>query len=385
MECKIGQITLYNYNYGSALQCFATQQAVGELECSCVLFRQYARNNTVQKILYLIKAGVKIAGHPAYANEFIGMMKAKRKKALSAMREHDFQGIQKFIEEDICSVEMTYQQMCRTARTDEYKAFISGSDQVWNGSWFLRNNSYFLKFAPKEKRIAWAPSFGMDHVATYNWRRFARDIGEYRYLSVREKSGVDIIKQLTGREAVQITDPVFLLTPQQWRDFYQNKGRVETTDHPYAFFYFLNEPGEDVLCYLEQYAQKGWNIVAFASHYECLKSRKSVIFKGGSPWDFLMLLDGAEQVCSDSYHALAFSLLFHKDMYIFRRNYLHSSDQSERILSIMQKLGIQNRFVQKKSLPIDAEEGLPFEKIDTILCQERTYAKEYLRKVLGGG
>lgn len=385
MDRKVGQITLYNYNYGSALQCFATQQVVRELKYSCVLFRQRIKNKKLQKLCYFASASVQMILHPTYAREFMRMMMAKRKTALSAMRENDFQGIQRFIEEDICSLEVTYRQMERIAHTREYTAFLSGSDQVWNGSWFLRNDAYFLKFAPPEKRIAWAPSFGMDHVVSYNCRRFAKDIAAYRHLSVREKSGVHIIQELTGRNAVQIMDPVLLLTAQQWRALYQDKTDVEAPSGPYVFFYFLNEPSAYVLDYLDLCTANGLTIVAFASNYECLKHRKQVVFTGGSPWNYLMLLDGAAEVCSDSYHALAFSLLFHKNMCIFHRNYLHSSDQSERITSIMRKLGIQNRFIQKELLPEDLKKPIPFEEIDGVLYEERSHAKEFLKKALGEG
>ena len=206
MDRKVGQITLYNYNYGSALQCFATQQVAYELKYTCILFRKAVRNKIINKFLYSVKAAIKMAMYPSNTKEFVRMMRAKRKTALSAMKEQDFKGIQQFIDEDINSVEMTYGQMRRAAYSSEYDAFLSGSDQVWNGSWFLKDKMFFLKFVPKEKRIAWAPSFGMDHIAPYNCRRFARDINEYKYLSVREKSGVDIIKNLTGRDAVQLSD-----------------------------------------------------------------------------------------------------------------------------------------------------------------------------------
>ena len=382
MDRKIGQVTLYNFNYGSALQCFATQQVVLELQYTCVLFRQHIYNPRCNKLCYFLKASIQMVLHPTYAKEFMHMMKAKRKTALSSLKENDFQGIQTFIEEDICSVELNYRQMRRAAHSNEYQAFLCGSDQVWNGSWFLRNDAYFLKFAPKEKRIAWVPSFGMDHVAPYNCRRFARDIAAYRILSVREQSGVQIIKQLTNRDAVQLIDPVLLLTAQQWRQLYEAKTNLSLPSSPYVFFYFLNEPNTYVLQYLDWCIAKGWIIVAFASNYDCLQDKAHVVFQGGSPWHSLRLLDGATQVCSDSYHALAFSLLFHKNMYIFHRNYMHSSDQSERMVSIMKRLGILNRFIHQQLQPEAMDTPIPFEEIDVFLQEERTRAKQFLKNAL---
>ena len=95
-----------------------------------------------------------------------------------------------------------------------------------------------------------------------------------------------------------------------------------------------------------------------------------------------MMLVWAPEVFYDSYHALAFSLLFHKKMCIVRRKYLHSADQSERITSIMSQLGIQNRFIQKEWRPEDFKEPIPFEKIDQVLWEERSQAKEFLKKAL---
>lgn len=149
---------------------------------------------------------------------------------------------------------------------------------------------FFLKFVPKEKRIAWAPSFGMDHIAPYNCRRFARDINEYKYLSVREKSGVDIIKNLTGRDAVQLSDPVLMLTPEQWRRLYKNRITAENFYKEYVFFYFLRNPSTYVLDYLDLCLEKGKTIVAFASNYECLKKRNNIVFREevrGTIWRFL--------------------------------------------------------------------------------------------------
>ena len=358
-----------------------------------MLFRESEKNGVWRKMFYLIKALAKAAVHPTHARGFLCMMQSKRKTALTALRESDFKGLQQFVEEDIFSVKLTYTEMKRVARSDEFAAFISGSDQIWNGSWFLRNDVYFLKFAPKSKRIAWAPSFGTGTVARYNRRRFARDIGEYRCLSVREQSGVDTVEELTGRQAVRVIDPVLQLTADQWRKYYTAKNGMRRFSKPYIFCYFLNEPGDTTIKHLKSRVDKGMSVVAFASDYERLRKMKNVTFEGGSPWDYLELLDGADEVCSDSFHALAFSLLFHKEMRIFHRNYLYSSDksrriisildQSERITSILKRMNISDRFIDGEK---PAEECAPidFDNIDCVLDSERSAAKKFLKAALEG-
>ena len=43
-------------------------------------------------------------------------------------------------------------------------------------------------------------------------------ISDYPYLSVREDSGVKLIKELTGREALHLLDPTLIINADEWRD-----------------------------------------------------------------------------------------------------------------------------------------------------------------------
>ena len=74
---------------------------------------------------------------------------------------------------------------------DMYDYFITGSDQIWRPIFPATSNSAnFLQFASPEKRIAYAPSFGMrleefpkDKVEEYTkWLSV-----DWKALSVREK------------------------------------------------------------------------------------------------------------------------------------------------------------------------------------------------------
>ena len=381
MDKNVGQITLYNYNYGSALQCYATQQLVNTLGYNCVLFRLAKGGKIKRKISCALKVAFGMARYPGYGIEFIRMIKGERKSALTALTDQDFQGIQKFIEEDICFKELTIKQMKKAAHSDEYFAFLSGSDQIWNGSRFPQNDAYFLRFAPLKKRIAWAPSFGTDTIAPYNQKKFQKYIGEYHCLSARETRGVDIIKKLTGNKAVQVADPVLLISAEKWREEYTRK-HICPTLKKYVFCYFLNVPSKAAMEYLKKCSAEGLSIVAFASNYDCLKAFKNIHFKGGSPWNYLAYLDRAAAVCSDSFHALAFSLLFHKDMRIFRRNYLHGSDQSERIKSLFTQVNLSDRFIEDSELLPGEKLPVNYDSVDHILKKEEIKAKAYLKGAL---
>lgn len=376
-KIKIGQTTLFNYNYGSVLQCYSTQKVCQKIGCDCTLIIKKSNNRLLTRFAYLIRSLAKFIVYPKYSKQFLQLMKAQRKSAMTSMTESDYDGIQRFIETEIQYIAKNYSEIRKMAYSKEYSAFLSGSDQVWNAGWFLKEKMYYLCFAPETKRIAWAPSFGASEIAPYNKKRMAKDIGKYRFLSVREVSGRRLVKELTGREAKQIIDPVLQIDGEEWREYYKGKNDC-SLNATYIFCYFLNEPCEEAVEYLECKAKAGYKIIAFASRYRCLEGIKNISYYGGSPWNFLYLIDHSDFVCSDSFHALAFSLLFHKHMLIFQRQYTHSNDQSERILSLLNQIGISDRFVWRNQAICCSKQEINFGYVDTYLDKSRRDAMQYL-------
>lgn len=95
-----------------------------------------------------------------------------------------------------------------------------------------------MRFAPKHKRIALSPSFGRDFIADYNKDKMKEWISDYPYLSVREDSGVKLIKELTGREALHLLDPTFIINADEWRNILS----VEDKPNDYILAYYLDKP-----------------------------------------------------------------------------------------------------------------------------------------------
>ena len=93
--------------------------------------------------------------------------------------------------------------------------FMLGCDQVWNftiaKSYGL---NYYLDFANSDKkRIAYASSFGHE-VSFTPLEKVAgvtRELQKFDAISVREESGVRVLKDEFGIKGTQVLDPVFLL------------------------------------------------------------------------------------------------------------------------------------------------------------------------------
>jgi len=80
----------------------------------------------------------------------------------------------------------------------------------------LVGTSDLLAFAKPEQRISYAASFGVDEILDEKKEVYAENLSLFKALSVREKRGAEIIKELTGRDAQVVLDPTMLLTSEQW-------------------------------------------------------------------------------------------------------------------------------------------------------------------------
>ena len=93
-----------------------------------------------------------------------------------------------------------------------YDVYVVGSDQVWNPSASSSIEPYFLTFAPKEaKKISYASSFGVSNIPASLYEKYKKLLSNIDSLSVREQTGVCLVKALTGRDATCVLDPTLLL------------------------------------------------------------------------------------------------------------------------------------------------------------------------------
>lgn len=295
------------------------------------------------------------------------------------MNDASAQKTARFIREHISTRDVSYGQIKRAARTDAYTAFFSGSDQIWSASWFVRNPWWFLRFAPKSKRVAWAPSFGGDAVAPYNVVDYTRYIKSYAYLSAREDLGADIIKQLTGRDAAVLSDPSVLLDREQWRELYRDR---ERESEPYVLLFFLDPPSavaRDMIARVQEMTGKRLLVFAYDEH----ESLGDVPARNGDPADFLAMIDGAEFVLTDSFHAGMFSTIFGTPFFIFNRN-SKASTQSIRMRNHVKTYGLESRYLTEARPMTEADLVMDETHINTVLEQKRTSMEAYLDTVLDG-
>lgn len=195
----------------------------------------------------------------------------------------------------------------------EADVYFAGSDQIWN-SFFIngRDPAFYLDFAPKGCiRASYAASFATEDVAE-EWKPQIRQwLSGLDYISVRESSGVEIVKGLGIPEAVQVLDPVFLLNREAWTAI----ERVPEHLEPYVLLYDFDRNPELVRFAQKLAVENGWKLYSVLSCEKCDRC-----FSQEGPQMFVGLVHHAEFVVSNSFHATAFSLIFQKQFVVFNRS-----------------------------------------------------------------
>lgn len=333
-------------------------------------YKHYAK-----ELLSIIKITI---FHPSYLKKYTIMRKAIKYSASSLSTESDLR-LSLFCESVLQPRRYSYEHMRKMSSDSGYKYFVAGSDQIWAGNRKMED-VYFLKFAPPEKRIAFAPSFGTESIDDYNKRSFRREISKFKKLSAREHRGQKIIKELTGLDVPRIADPTFLKTREEWSEF---AIQSEFHEEKYILVHFLDEPNDIALCCLQNLAgETGFKIIGFAYPHSAFHNISGYLFKDGDPRDYVSVIEHAEFVMTDSFHTTLFSVIFGRKFFTFARQYRHNASQQSRLTTLLGMVGYQERFITSES---DFRKALSakLHSCEDVLKEERDRAKAYLKEAIG--
>lgn len=183
MMSKCAIITLNGYfNYGNRLQNYALQRTLMKyfdvVETIWYTPKEYVPTQFQWNWKMLVKYMLNRNGFRNYCHnqEYVG-------DTLRCARLKDF--TQKNIRPRYVYATPTPEM------AQEYDFFVVGSDQIWN-SLFVGGETEFLTFAPKEKRIAYAPSIVKTDIQGDIYRNYQKWLGDMQAVSVREKTaGID--------------------------------------------------------------------------------------------------------------------------------------------------------------------------------------------------
>lgn len=194
----------------------------------------------------------------------------------------------------------------------EADAFICGSDQIWNS--FFQNGkdpAFYLNFVPDEKlKISYAASFAIDELEESVKPLVKENVARFDAVGVRETSGVQILNDLGIHTAQQVLDPVFLLNKEHWATF------TFPIKENYVFVYdFDSNPLiKEIALHLKK--EKGFAIYTVNSNVDY--ADKNFYLEG--PETFLSLVSQSKMNITNSFHSVAFSLIFEQQLIVVNRS-----------------------------------------------------------------
>ena len=267
---KIGILSLYKngYNFGAQLQAYALCKYLQRFgECEQI---QYLHQET--DLYYWFR-------------DIVG---AKKIKMFSDSIPHSRE---------------VYDNTTIIDSVDKYDVFVCGSDQIWGDSVFVpfENTAIFaLSFVPDDKlKVAYAASMGGNEVEGKYYDILRGTLKLFDYISIREKTAGEFIEKLSEKKVENVVDPVFLLRKHEWDEI--------------AIKPEINEPYDVIYMISDNYSDLSYN-----------SNRKNIHINPNTnnigPEEFLGFIKYANTVITDSFHGVAFCLIFGKDFIPISKN-----------------------------------------------------------------
>lgn len=355
-------------NYGSVLQAYATQTALERLgyEPVCI---NYLR--TDEKTESIVNTRLLSVSAKWNKNALTRLLFKATQKPVYNYADKRFSEYRKILKTTSNEYNSERELIDNCPKADIY---MTGSDQVWNtvvcGD---IDPVYFLSFVPdSSKKVAYAASFGGGNIKDADKPVIGNLLKRYDEITIRENSGLKIASELDVN-AKQVLDPTFLLNKDEWNKIIPQK----ICNEKYILVYQLH-PNKKFDKYAAAFAKaKGLKLYRI-SHcfHHFVRSGKFICCPPIG--EFLWYIKNAEYFLTDSFHGTAFAIGLNTQFVdVLPKNY------SERISSILQLIGYENRILKSYDDFSVADEKIDYNNVNKIIENERSKSFSVLNDMLG--
>lgn len=372
----IGIMTFHAaHNYGSVLQAYATQKTLDRLGYENEIIN-YRLINQIEfyNHFYTTFFGKK---------QFIQRLKRLPEHRKRSKRRDRFE---KFINQRLRLTNEVFHSYEELKQAElKYPILISGSDQIWNKyctAEFKKEPpesiyAYYLAFGESSAaRIAISSSFGSSKVQDLS--DYVNFLNRYDEISVREETGVEMIYELTGKQAICTLDPTLMISKEEWNI----EGTYERKDK-FVLLYTLRRRKEvqAMLKYLlEIFGNTDYKVVCIAPFSPVLVANVENRADCG-PLDFISHVKSAALVVTDSFHGTAFSINLETPFYMIP----YGQDKRKELL--MEKMGLSFRKIDSiadiSKIDLDHCFDLDFTACRTVLEKQRETSINYIQRAVG--
>lgn len=348
---KIALVTCYFHpNYGSMLQAYATQKFFDDRSIPCENIRIDGLKKQIdssKKKFYLKQiTNPQILVGTIWRIGRKKIAKLLHKQTLGRdlmLRENKFN---EFVHQNfhLSRFYKSIEELSNECKN--YSTVLVGSDQLWLPS-NIDADYYTLIWVPDEiNKASYATSFGTSYLPVELQSKTKEFLTRFQHISVREETGVKIVRECAGIEAELVCDPTLLFTAEQWMCI-QNEEPI--IGGKYILCYFLGNNTKD-----REFAKKlrektGYKIVALLHLDEYIA--KDIGYADETPFDIgpgelINLIRNAQYIVTDSFHGSVFSILNRKIFFTSRRIKKKGIlDTNNRLDSLFDTLGVTGRLI----------------------------------------
>lgn len=360
---RIGIVTYHRaINYGAILQVYALQKKIKELGAKCVILdyrnkrlenkhkrRRISDCNNVKdviKFLLLSKnQNIKYEKFRGFSDKYFDLSNPLYSK------------------DDLIKIQ------------DEYDKFIVGSDQVWNYKINDMDTTYLLDFVKdRSKKTSYAASFGVSSIPSEYKQKYFDLLDEFDILSIREKQGAGMIKELLSKEVQVVLDPTLLIPKEEWCNLAEetnlNRGK-------YILIYAFGG-SKYIKDFAENVSKKtGYKIVCISNTYKMNIGIKYI--KSAGPEEFLELFKNAEYIITNSFHGTAFSINFSKQF--FTEMLPETKGVNSRLENLLELFGLEDRKLNGCDANV-IHKRIDYHKVNRKLEAERKKSMALLKSIV---
>lgn len=233
-------------------------------------------------------------------------------------------------------------------------AIIVGSDQVWRPRYVENIQTMYLGFEREEnvKKIAYAASFGTDDWEYTNEQTLecSKLASQFDIVTVRERSAVNVIKKHLGVDADMVLDPTLLLNKEDYIKIVEQENEPISEGNLFCYILDMDSNKKKIISHVEKSlglkafnVNIGENTTPYTEKYILNNLHR---FQNPTVTKWLRGFMDADMVIADSYHAVAFSIIFNKPFWVIE----NKSRGMARFESILSVFHLENRLVDESVL-----------------------------------
>lgn len=371
---KIGILTFhYAHNYGAVLQAFALKEYLKMLGCEVSIINY---QNTNIKKAYPVKLS------PLFfvSKSEIGKLRFAKKvmfDIISGLRaqkswKKQWNAFEGFVQENLNSEEIVTEEEFERF-IESYDIIIIGSDQVWDRRLVgYEEKIYFGNFKKRKNQLL--ITYAASRFENFDDNENIDFIKNFDGISVREKSLEDFINNKFNRKiSMTACDPTFLIKSDDYRKLLGNEKANNS-----IFVYYVYESkvlGEIV----EKVKEVNMGKKVEALHYYFYPYlQEACEFADLGPKDFISKIYNSYMVLTNSFHGVAFSIIFKKQFYC-----IYDNKKNQRISDLLSELKIENHYINTFN-EIDFEDKINYDNVSHRLERYVSKSKRFLDKYVNG-